>query len=119
MIELIDRAAIELAHGDELVTRLQERMEDQKLCAMAGRGRERRRAAFERRDPLFEHRLGGVHDARIDVAECLQAKQGGGMLDIVEHEGRGLVDRRRARARRRVGLGASVNCQCIEAGGVV
>ena len=31
-----------------------------------------RRAAFERRDPLLQHRLGRVHDAGIDVAESFE-----------------------------------------------
>ena len=58
---------------------------------------------------LLEHRLGRVHDAGVDVAERLKAEQRGGMIDIVEDEGRRLVDRRDARARRRVWLGPGMN----------
>ena len=52
----------------------------------------------------------------VDVAEGLQAEQRGGVIDIVEDEGRGLIDRRRARAGRRVGLRAGVNGQRGKAG---
>ena len=85
---------------------------------MAGGDGERRRAAFERRDALLQHGAGRVADARVDVAERLQAEQRGGVVDVVEDEGRGLVDRRRARARRRVGLGAGVDRERGEARGV-
>ena len=66
-------------------------------------------AAFERGDALLQHRVGRIADARIDVAEGLQPEQRGGVVDVVEHEGGGLVDRRRARAGRRVGLRAGVD----------
>ena len=41
----------------------------------AGRG-QRADAALERGDALLEHGLGGVHDARVDVAELLRARTG-------------------------------------------
>ena len=53
---------------------------------------ERGRAAFERSDALLQHCIGRVADARIDVAESLQAEQRGGVVDIVEDEGGRLVD---------------------------
>ena len=37
--------------------------------------RQRRHAAFQRRDALLEHGLGRVHDARVDVAEFLEREQ--------------------------------------------
>ena len=114
--ELVDRAAIELARGDELVARLHERMEDERLRRVARGDGERRRAAFERRDALLEHGLGRVHDARIDVAEDLEIEQRRRVIGAVEHEGRGLVDRRDPRAGGGIGLRAGMNGQSVEAG---
>ena len=86
-------------------------------CArMAGCDGQRRRAAFERGDALFQHRLGRVHDAGVDVAEGLQAEQRGGVVGVVEDEGRRLVDRRGARAGRRIGLGAGMDGERVEPG---
>jgi hypothetical protein len=74
-----------------------------------------RRAALERRDLAFERTLRGVHDAGVDVAEGAQREEVGGVLHVVEDEGRGLVDRRDARARGRIGRGARVERQRVEA----
>ena len=111
VIELVDRAAVELLGRDELVARLHQAVQHDHLRGMAGGDREPRSAAFERGDPLLQHRRGRVADAGIDVAEGLQAEQRGGMVDILEHEGGGLVDRRRARPGRRIGLCAGMDRQ--------
>src|SRR5205085_156181 len=74
VIELIDRATIELARGDELVAWTEQRMKRQHLRRVSRRNRKRRRAALQRCDTLFEHRVGRVTDAGVDVAERLQAK---------------------------------------------
>ena len=116
VVELVDRAAIELARGDELVARLQQRVEGEHLRRVARGDGKRRRAAFERRDALLQHRLGRVHDARIDVAEGLEIEQSRRVLGIVEDIGRGLIDRRGARAGRGVGLGAGMDGERVEAG---
>ena len=113
--ELIDRAAVQLFRGHELVARLQQAMERQDLRRMAGRRRQAGGAAFERGDALLEHRGGRVADARIDVAEGLQAEQRGGVVDAFEHVRCGLVDRRRPRAGRGIGLGAGVDGERGEA----
>ena len=115
MGELVDRPAIELARGDKLVTGLEQGMEHERLRRVAGGDRKRRGAAFERRDPLLQHRLGRIGDARIDVAERLEIEQSGGMLNVVEDKGRGLINRRGARARRGVGLRAGMNGKRVEA----
>jgi hypothetical protein len=54
VIELIDRAAIELAAGNELVARFEQRMECEELRRVARGDGERRGGAFERGDALFE-----------------------------------------------------------------
>src|SRR5690606_37043756 len=98
--KLVHRAAIELARSNEVAARLHERVEDEKLSRVAGGCGKRRSAAFKGCNTLFQNRLGGVHDARIDVAESLQTEQRCRMLHVVEHVRRGLIDRRRTRTRR-------------------
>ena len=60
---------------------------------------------------------GGVRQARIDVADFLQVEELGGMVRVAEDIGGGLVDRHLPRARGRVGLGARVDLQRVEAEG--
>ena len=103
VVELVDRAAVELPSRDELVAGLHQGVEHDRLRGVSRGHGECRRAAFERRDALLQHRLRGAADARVDVAERLQAEQRGGMVDVVEDIGRGLVDGRDARARGRIG----------------
>ena len=116
MIELVDRAAIQLLRGDEFVARLHQRMHDQHLRRMAGGDSEPGRAALERRDPLLQHGAGRIADTRVDVAEGLQAEQRGGVIDVVEHEGCGLIDRCRTRAGGRIRLRAGVDGEGGKAG---
>ncbi len=116
VIELVDRAAVELARGDELVAGRHQAVEHQHLRGVAGGDREPRGAAFERGDALLQHRVGRIADAGVDVAEGLQAEQRGGVIDVVEHERRGLIDRRRARAGGRIGLRAGVDRERGKAG---
>ena len=116
MIELVDRAAIELLRRHELVAGLQQAMKNQNLRGVAGSDCKPRRAAFERGDPLLEHGIGRIADARIDVAEGLQPEQRGGVIDAFEHEGRRLIDRRCARAGGGIGLRAGVNGERGKAG---
>ena len=71
--------------------------------------------ALDRRHALFEHRHGRVGDARVDVAEGLQVEQRRGVLGGVEHERRGLVDRRGARARGRIGNLPGVQAKRLDA----
>src|SRR6185436_16833714 len=53
---------------------------------------------------LFEYGGRGIADAGIDVAECLQPEQRGGVVGVVEYEGRGLIDRRHPCAGGGIGL---------------
>jgi hypothetical protein len=71
--------------------------------------RKRGRAAFKRRDTLFQHRVGRIGDAGIDVAETLQPKKRSRVIDVVENKRRCLVDGRGACAGGWIGLGARVN----------
>jgi hypothetical protein len=84
--------------------------------ARPGRWRRPRGApALQRGDALLEGRHRRVADARIDVAEGLQVEQAGGVLGRIEDEGAGLVDRQRARAGRRVRLGAGMQAEGFDA----
>ncbi len=71
-------------------------------------------AAFEAGDPLFENGDGRVRQARIDVAEIVQVEERGGVIDIVEHVGGRLIDRRRTGARHRVGGRAGMDGTGLE-----
>ena len=113
--ELGERAAIEVARGDELVAGLHQGEEGEELRRVARRRRDRRPAAFERGDPLLQHRDGRVGEPRIDVAEIVQIEERGGVVDVVEHIGRRLVDRGRARAGGRIGRGAGMDRAGLEA----
>src|SRR5690606_21064577 len=112
--ELVDRTAIELARRDEIASRLHQRVEDQKLRRMTRSSRKGCGSTFQRRNPLLENSLCWVHDACIDIAEGFETKQRRSMLHIIEYIGCGLIDRRRACARRRVRLCPCMNRQCIE-----
>ena len=109
VVELVDRAAIELLRGDEFVARAHQAVHGHHLRGVAGGDRQARGAAFERGDALLQHGVGRIADAGIDVAEGLQAEQRRGVVDILEHERGGLIDRRGARAGGRVRLGAGMD----------
>ena len=109
VVELVDRAAIELARRDELVAGRHQRMEDETCAAWPEATARPAVPPSSAAIRSSSTALVGLHDARIDVAEGLQAEERRGMLDIVEDIGGGLVDRRRPRAGRRVGLGAGMN----------
>ena len=116
MAELVDRAAIKLVGGDEVVAGLHQIVEDEHLRGVAGGDGKGRGAALERGDAFLEHRLRRVHDARVDVAEGLQPEQRRGMVGVIEDIGGGLVDRRGARAGRRIRLGAGMDGERVETG---
>ena len=109
MVELIDRAAIELPASDEIVAGLEQRVECDELRGMAGRDGQGRRATFERGNAAFQHTLRRVADARINVAENFEIEQRRSMVGIVENKSRGLINRRDAGARGRVGRCAGVH----------
>ena len=73
-------------------------------------------AAFQRRDPLLEHGVGRVGDARVDVPAALHVEQRRGVVGVLEHVGRGEIDRLRARAVLRIGLLARVQAERCRTG---
>ena len=84
-------------------------MHHEHLRRVAGSNGKARGAAFERGDAFLEHRIGRVADAGVDVAERLQSEQRGRVIDILEHERRRLVDRRRACSGGGIGLRAGMD----------
>ncbi len=119
VIELVDRAAVELGRSDELVARLHQRVKDDRLRRVARGDGQRGGRALQRRDPLLQRRRRRVGDAGVDVAERLQAEQRRGVVDVVEDESGRLVDRRDPRAGGRIRPGPRVDRQGGKAGFVV
>jgi hypothetical protein len=114
-VELRIGAAVQRARRHDLVAVIEQRQQRGHLRRLPRGGGERRAPAFERGDALLEHRHRGIGDARIDVAEGLQVEQAGRVVRRVEHVGRGLVDRHRARAGGRIGNLSGVQAQRAEA----
>ena len=115
--ELGQRPAIQVAAGQEFVARLQQGLEHQELRRVARGGGERGAPAFQARHPLLQHRDGGIVQSVIDVTEVVQVEQRRGVVGVVEHIGRGLVDRRDPRAGGGIGGGAGVHGAGLEAVG--
>ena len=107
--EQVVGAAVERGGRDDVVARLGDgldRIADRRHARGHG---ERGDAAFELGQALLEHRVGRVHDPRVDVARDLQVEQVGAVLRVVERVGDGLVDRHRDGLGRRVRVLAAVH----------
>ena len=118
-VELGDGAAVELGGGDDVVAGLGQRGEGDELGGHArGRGH-RTDAALEGGDALLERGDRGVADPRVDVAVLLQGEEVGGVVGVLEDEGRGLVDRDGAGAVLGVGGAAGVQGAGAETEGAV
>ena len=70
----------------------------------AGRDGQARGAAFEGRDAVFEHALGGVGQTAVDVAGVCQTEAVRSVLAVAEHIGSGLVNGHCAGIGRGIGL---------------
>ena len=113
-LQLVVGAAVEEARGDDVVAGAGDGGERQELRRLAGGDRDRRRAAFERRDALLEDVGGRIHDPGVDVAELLQREEARAVRRIREGVGGRLVDRHGARIRSRRRLLAGVHLQRVE-----
>jgi|GEM_PF-5178849 len=107
--ELIDRAAIELVGGDDVLARSHQREQRHDLRRVARCGGNCAHAALQRGDAFLQNGGGGVRQAGIDVADFLKAEQPGRMGRVVEDEAGRLVDRRLACAGGGVGGRARVD----------
>ena len=99
VVEKVVGAAVERGGGDDFVAGAGQGEDGQGLGGLAGGGGQGRRSSFEGGDALLEDVGGGVHDAGVDVAEFLQAKEPGGMIGVFEDVRGGLVDGDGARSR--------------------
>jgi len=63
---------------------------------------------------LLEHRIGGVAQARVNMAGPFDIEQGGGTIRIGESEPRGLVNRCCPGAGGRVRLGVGMECKGVQ-----
>ena len=116
MREQVDAAAIERGGGDDVVTGVEKRRDRQMQRRHSARRADGADAIFQRGEPLFEHRRGRVRDPGIDVAGALEIEQRRGVIGVLKHIGRGLIDRNRTRAGDGVGVLAGVEAERFESG---
>ena len=117
VVEQVVGAAIERSGGNDLVARRRQRDDDEGFGGLSGGQRQPGDSAFERGDALLEDVGRRVHDAGVDVAELLQGEESRGVVGIVEHVGRGLVDRHGARLGCGIDVLAAVDGERVEVEG--
>ena len=108
MGEQIVGAAIELAGADNVIPHFADGLERVKDGRHARGYCERTHTTFKLRHTFLQYGVGGVHDARVDVALYLQVKQVRTVLGVVERVGGGLVDGRGRGVGCRIAVEASV-----------
>ena len=89
-------------------------MEGNKLGCVTGCDAEGCGPPFEGRDTLFQNGDCRVCDPGIDIAESFKIEKTGCVINIVENETGGLIDRSGARTGCRVGRGARMDGESIE-----
>ena len=114
VVELVVGAAVERRRRDDVPAVLGQVRERHELGGLPARGGQRAHAALERGHAVLEHRLGGVHDPRVDVAELLEPEQRRRVRGVAEHVAGGLVDGNGAGAGGRIGRGARVDLLGLE-----
>ena len=107
-IELRVGAAVERARRHHLVAGHHQAADGDELGRLPARHRQRRGSVLERRHPLFQYPVGGVHDAGVNVAELLKREQVGRVRRILENVRSRLIDRHRPGPCRRVRLVAGM-----------
>ena len=116
VLEQVVRSAVERARGDDVRAGAGDRRDREVQRRLAARRRDRPAAALERGDALLEDGVGRIRDPAVDVAGALHVEERRGVLARLEDERGREVDRHRARAGRRVGSGAGVQRERVEAG---
>ena len=101
--------AVKLRRGDDIAAAIGDIGEGIMQRRLARGGGQRRDAAFQIRDALFQHRHGGIGDAAVAIAFFFQIEQGGAVIGAVEGIGRRLVDRHRHRMGRGIGVESGMN----------
>ena len=112
----IDGAAIKRGRGDDVVAGIEQRRDRQMQRGHPARRADRADAALKRGKPLLEHRRGRIRNPGVDVSGALEIEQRRGVVGILEHVGRGLIDRDRTRARDRIRMLAGMKAQGLERG---
>ena len=102
--ELIEGTTIQAAAADDMIALPTKRHDRHHLCNVATTSRQRTNAPFEIGYTLLHHVVGGVHDARVDVAELFQPKEVGRMFRIVKLIAGGVINGHGTAACRWVGL---------------
>ena len=117
VMQEVVRAAIERARRDNVRARSHQGRDGEVQRGLAARHGNRADAAFERGDAFLQHGARRVRDARVDVARALHVEQRRCVVAVLEDKTRGLVDRRCARAVKRIRLLARMQAQRIEVEG--
>ena len=107
-------AAIQRAGSDNMRAGAHQRDNRQVQCRLATGRCNGADAAFECRDALLQHGVGGVAQARIDMSGTLHVEQGRGVIRIGEGKRGGLVNRCSPGPRRRVWLRPGVQGQGVQ-----
>ena len=85
-------AAVDGLLGHDVVALLCQRLNGIGDGGSAGGGSQSGDTAFQCRNALFQHVLGGVGQSAVDVAGVRQTEPGGGVSGVFKHIGSGLVD---------------------------
>ena len=101
-------AAIKLTGTDNVIADLADGLQGIGDGGHARSHRQGANAAFQRSHSLFQHIVGRVHDAGVNVALNFQIKQIGTVLGVIKGVGRGLVNRSGGGLGGRVALEAGV-----------
>jgi hypothetical protein len=115
VVQEVVGAAVERGRGHQVAAVLGQVEQCHGLGRLAAGHGQRRHAALERRHPFLEDRLGGVHDAGVDVPELLEAEESGGVGSVPEGVAGGLVDGHGPGPGGRVGHGPGVDLAGFEA----
>ena len=120
VLEQVVRAAVDGLLRNYVVAGLCERLQRVGDGGGARSHGQASNAAFERGDAVFEHALGGVRQAAVDVTGVGQAEAIGCVLGVAEHVARGLVNGYRTGIAGGVGAFLTdVQLQGVEAEGVL
>ena len=92
VLELVHRAAVEGARGDDVIAGLEESEESSRLRGDTAREGDSSDAAFEIRHSLFERRHRRVHDAGVGVPVLFEIEVGRGRFRVLEDVARRLED---------------------------
>ena len=96
MLQQVEGTAVDGLGGHNVLSRLGQRLNGVGDCRGAGGYRQGSAAAFQGRDALFKHALGGIGQPAVDVAGVPQAETVCRMLGVMENIGSGGVNRNRA-----------------------